>query len=483
MSSPQGTSKAEAKKNYMRYRGKATQANGRASAESLAEAIAAELPQPTELEDEVADLVTFVRQHIHPKYPLADCLERGVAFHYGQMPQIVRARIEDLLKKRALRFVCCTSTLLQGVNLPAKNIFIENPKRGNGRPMRPGDFWNLAGRAGRLTKEFHGNVWCIYSKEWDGNPLEGDRIEKVTSAFTTTLATEPEKVLEVIKISNRPSEAEDIRLYEHVFGRVFSDYGLEGRTMAELQDIPESKRPVVAEIEKECVAVAKRVSLPSEVFRRNTAFSPLKLEELAAFLRQQAALRERVPILPMSPAGYATMQAIFGKLEDVFFHTENKSYVYYCWLASQWIGGTSLKDLISNKINRDNVPNEAREISNTIRALFKDLEETLRYKYVKYLRAYNEVLRSVLEDRGEKKLIELITPLHLLIEYGAYDQTLINMMALGMSRTSAILVKAAMHLPSNMTRPECQQRINGMDLRRVELPMVCQDELARIRRT
>jgi len=42
------------------------------------------------------------------------------------MPAIVRARVEELCERGKLHFICCTSTLLQGVNLPAKNVIIEN---------------------------------------------------------------------------------------------------------------------------------------------------------------------------------------------------------------------------------------------------------------------------------------------------------------------------------------------------------------------
>jgi hypothetical protein len=177
------------------------------------------------------------------------------------------------------------------------------------------------------------------------------------------------------------------------------------------------------------------------------------------------------------------MLAIFRKLEDVFFREGNARYIYFCWLASQWIGGSSLKELITGKLEKDEVPDDPRQISNSIRVLFDELETTLRYRYVKYLRAYNDVLRSILEGRGDLELAEGITPLHLMIEYGAYDQTLINLMALGMSRTSAILMKAVLHLPSNMTRAECQARINTTDLKRADLPLVCKDEVKRIRRT
>lgn len=83
---------------------------------------------------------------------------------------------------RKLRFVCCTSTLLQGMNLSAKNIFVEDPKKGRGAPMKKGDFWNLVGRAGGLSKEFHGNVFCIYGKKWDRD-VTSDRLAVIESAF------------------------------------------------------------------------------------------------------------------------------------------------------------------------------------------------------------------------------------------------------------------------------------------------------------
>ena len=46
------------------------------------------------------------------------------------------------------------------MNLPAKNIFILSEKIGDGK-MTDIDFWNLAGRAGRLTKDISGNIFCV----------------------------------------------------------------------------------------------------------------------------------------------------------------------------------------------------------------------------------------------------------------------------------------------------------------------------------
>ncbi len=163
-----------------------------------------------EIDDpELTDLATFLRQEIHPHYLLASLVRKGVAFHYGNIPQIIRGRLEELLRDRKLRFVCCTSTLLQGINLPAKNIFVEDPKKGRGSKMEKGDFWNLVGRAGRLSKEFCGNVFCIFGKKWDSD-VTSDRLALIESAFEVAVNERTAELLQVVKELPESSESRAI---------------------------------------------------------------------------------------------------------------------------------------------------------------------------------------------------------------------------------------------------------------------------------
>jgi hypothetical protein len=136
------------------------------------------------------------------KNPFHKCRTAEIA------PQIVRAKVEDLLRDKHLRFVCCTSTLLQGVNLPTKNIFVENPKRGPGQPMTAGDFWNLVGRAGRLAKEFQGNIFCINKANWDSDPLVGTRFVPLRSAFEDAAKNNAATLLNVAENPPRSSESD-----------------------------------------------------------------------------------------------------------------------------------------------------------------------------------------------------------------------------------------------------------------------------------
>jgi replicative superfamily II helicase len=118
---------------------------------------------------------------------LVDVLKYGVAFHYGNMPGSIRAGVEELFKARKLKFICCTSTLLQGVNLPVRDLVIEAPRKGIDHPMGRADFLNLAGRAGRLGVEFHGNVWCLHPMKWETQCYLGEPLQEIRSSFDRVL--------------------------------------------------------------------------------------------------------------------------------------------------------------------------------------------------------------------------------------------------------------------------------------------------------
>lgn len=130
---------------------------------------------PDKRDAQINELIELVKEHVHKDYYLIDCLKKGVAYHFGRLPQRIREKIEMLFKKRVIDFIFCTSTLLEGVNLPAKNIFILSNSIGLSK-FKDIDFWNLAGRAGRLTKELSGNIICtkVTTKQSNWGNIETD---------------------------------------------------------------------------------------------------------------------------------------------------------------------------------------------------------------------------------------------------------------------------------------------------------------------
>ena len=149
-------------------------ANGAAEAEEIALLISQLVEDDTKATEELSDLADLIRKCVHRQYQLANVVERGVGFHYGNMPSLIRLEVERLFREGKIKFLVCTSTLVEGVNLACRTIVVRGPKKGKSNVMEPHDFWNLAGRAGRWGDEFQGNIVCINphdKKIWpDGVP-------------------------------------------------------------------------------------------------------------------------------------------------------------------------------------------------------------------------------------------------------------------------------------------------------------------------
>lgn len=109
-------------------------------------------------------LAKDIMNEVHGDYYLADIISRGVAYHIGYLPSAIRMRIEELYRKGIIHTIFSTSTLVEGVNLPADNLFITHYK--NGRPeMNVVDFKNLVGRVGRIESNLFGNVFLARLEE------------------------------------------------------------------------------------------------------------------------------------------------------------------------------------------------------------------------------------------------------------------------------------------------------------------------------
>ena len=93
------------------------------------------------------------------------------------------------------------------------------------------------------------------------------------------------------------------------------------------------------------------------------------------------------------------------------------------------------------------------------------------------------MLRAILIERGLAKEAEALLPLHLFLEYGAANETLICLMAIGLSRTSALLFKSSLSLRDDLNTSECQGYVERVNLERTSLPAICRAQINRLRRT
>lgn len=108
----------------------------------------------TVLSPEIEKIIQSIGEFIHPEYNLIKCIKSGVLFHHGYIPDIIRLYVEEIYSKYAdFEFIVTTSTLLEGVNIPAEKIFVLNPKKGLGH-LSAAQFKNLIGRVCRFKEVF-----------------------------------------------------------------------------------------------------------------------------------------------------------------------------------------------------------------------------------------------------------------------------------------------------------------------------------------
>jgi len=457
--------------------------NGASAAESTAISLAGMLNAPVHPDDEIVEFIEFLTEHIHAEYPLIEALKRDVAFHFGEMPAIVRARIEDLVAANKLKYVACTSTLLQGVNLPAKNIIIEKPKKGTRSDMGKADFENLAGRAGRLIKEFHGNVWCVRPSNWNNDCIGGESLQVITSAFATVFHNGGDVVAKYLTTPLELTESER-DLAGTVLGKYFSEYILANRNLRDTLFWDPSQEEKLVSLETQCRAI--ETALPKEIFTRNSTISPLQLESLRKHFLQHENPRTCLPLLWAQDGAYDRLLNIFKLVWKELGGETNNSYIYHTKLGWDWMMGAPLKQMIARKIERvsaDDIsrrPPADRLVGVSIRKLMHEVETVLRYRYVKWLKAYNDVLHFVLKERDLVGDEEKLIPLHLFLECGASDRVSLSLIALGLSRTTALLLKNKVRFPEDCTPEGCREILRSINLSQIEISPLCRRELAEI---
>ena len=225
----------------------------------------------------------------------------------------------------------------------------------------------------------------------------------------------------------------------------------------------------------------KSQTLPDQIYADNIYMHPARIEDLAIQFRSSIDATRWIPPNPNAPGSYDRLVPVFQLLETIFFRTGFKTYKYDAFLALRWMQGLSLKELIENKISWNKAGGDVERINDLIRELFDEVGNRLRFKYVKYMKIYADVLSAVLVEQNRASDLASVPPIHLFLEYGAASLTLINFIALGLSRTSAILLRSMRGLGENLSIAQCQQLIDTISVDSANLPAICASEIRRLR--
>ncbi|BFZ54009.1 Antiviral helicase ski2 [Savitreella phatthalungensis] len=99
---------------------------------------------------------------------MRELLSRGIGVHHGGLLPIVKEIVEILFARGLVKVLFATETFAMGVNMPAKSVVFSGIRKHDGqgfRDLTPGEYTQMAGRAGRRGLDATGTVIIICSDE------------------------------------------------------------------------------------------------------------------------------------------------------------------------------------------------------------------------------------------------------------------------------------------------------------------------------
>jgi superfamily II DNA/RNA helicase len=434
--------------------------------ESWALKMEQELPEIEQLPDELQELIDFIANEIHPNYYLIKCLKKKIAFHHSKLPDIVRKEVEDLFKQGDINILYCTSTLLQGVNLPAHNLFVTSPSKRNIR-LSSFEFGNLIGRAGRIRDSLYGIIYCIEDaneeKQWAevfyNSSFKKDIVPATRRVLQNTQAVIDNIEKLAVAVRNGSIAATITSLRHHYINSPegFNKY-LSTKKLNQ-EDILRIITPVSRSMET--------VSIPQEVLRLNPNIDPLLQDILYNSIKEEGV--EQWVIVPNpnfhkriiaehleqykheERSFYWQFTTLCEKL-DTIFTVKLESYYklgfsisvrQMAFSAFRWMGNASLKEIINEDIlfhseKRKSIDaNSEVDINQRINAVISIHSKLVTFLLTKYFKLLSDVLAGLMtEEQAQKFKFTLSLPV--MLELGSTESYVIQLISAGITRTVAL---------------------------------------------
>lgn len=437
------------------------------SATSKAIEYALDYANSLKTQEDNAELLALSREikgQIHADYYLADLLTKGVAYHIGYLPADIRLRIEDLFKNGAIKTIFCTSTLVEGVNLPADNLFITSYKNGLSH-MTPVEFRNLVGRVGRIEFNLYGNVFLTRIDESVEPNKYVDLIETEIPEQKLSLVTElskPQKKVIVDCLSQGK-----IELLKHPANQSVENYALMRKfALILLRDIISNRNSFVRkefssllspEIESKI-----RIAFSTKTTDDDINISSDQVENLTAAIAKGLTYPQ---LTYQANVDYPQLVSFLEKLCDVFKwekyekstlgHTSIKTSQHgklrwYAVILYQWISGNGLSLIMQSaiKYKRDH-PSSGVEVDRKI-VKYDDsikhrnivISDTLNaIEDVILFRIANYFLRFSSEYKRFHNIDVMPNDWYEYVEYGTTNPLTIFLQRNGFSREASTYIK------------------------------------------
>ncbi|RBP75665.1 DEAD/DEAH box helicase [Marinobacter nauticus] len=437
---------------------------------SLAEKIKSD--RVLNLPDDVRFVQRYVAAELGAEFPLVDLLAHGVGVHHGGLPEEIRMLMEWLFEKGRLDVLAATTTIAQGVNFPVSGVVMAATSYPYGQPMPPEDFWNIAGRAGRVSQGQLGVV-ALVAKDDDEVARRRDFISRATGDLNSAL----------IKLAQ--DAADDIAdlgmiVYRHPEWSSFLQYLV--HTYRQL-GAPDNFADQIEQVLRGTLGFEKLRASNSRIasqllggIRNYVSYiagpgQPLKLVDSTGFSLQsiRTVMTHRGDIGPRSwdrerlfSQGDRTLQDMMGVLLRVPELRGNLETVLggktpdgdkLALILKDWVNGEEIATIANRHFRKDG-EDEVAALTKCGQNLFGKLAQTSSWG----LNALMAITASDLPEEERNRLANLPSQ----VFYGVSTDEAITLRLLGVPRRAAAPLARTLNLSAGESLPAIRQRLASL---------------------
>ncbi|WP_020481334.1 DEAD/DEAH box helicase [Methylomonas sp. MK1] len=184
---------------------------------SLADKLKLECNHRSALSENIRLVQDFLRLEYGDGFPLIDLLNYGVGVHHSGLSDETRVLMEWLIENNEIDFLAATTTIAQGVNFPVAGVVMAAHQYPYGQDMPPEDFWNIAGRAGRVDQGSLGVVALVADNDEKAQKL-AKFIDKQSGDLNSALIS---MVIETQELAQKLAHELDKDLLEDLGRAIF----------------------------------------------------------------------------------------------------------------------------------------------------------------------------------------------------------------------------------------------------------------------
>lgn len=413
------------------------------------------------------ELSDFISETVHPKFALTGTIKKGIVYHHGKLPYHVRLLVEDGIRKKEIKTIVCTTTLLQGVNLPVQNIIIRNPnlftkKRKDSVKLSNYEIANLRGRAGRLLKDFIGRTYILDELSFQENPtkqleLFKDTAKELEVGYGKKYRAHKDEIKKDIAHNvGSTKENEDYSFLTTYLRQTVLRYGISSQIYLSRVGIDLNDSEMNAIFES-----LSKLEIARTICSKNRYWDPIDLNTLF-----QKRNRYQLPTNATETNLSYKLKTLLGLLKEDFPIYTNKYFpvveipnkdmlLQKCILAVNWMTGKPLSEIFSNAFYDSS----------------KQIDDTISFIQNKISYGLPLLLKPLYDIKSPEGMFTRF------IELGAYKPITRKLIELGIPRETAIYLSDKYEFTNIDNK---QELINQLRATRNELSYWYQIQLSMI---